>query len=67
MFDDGDEGQPGLQEATMDTLSNETPKNTENLLHKNFEYLLAQQTTTNNNTRHINHKIRKRVTKTGKF
>ena len=67
MFDDGDDGQPGLQEATMDTLSNETPKNTENLLHKNFEYLLAQQTTTNNHTRHINHKTRKRVIKTGKF
>ena len=67
MFDDGDEGQPGLQEATMDTLSNETPKNTENLLHKNFEYLLAQQTTTNNHTRHINHKTRKRVIKIGKF
>ena len=67
MFDDGDEGQPGLQEATMDTLSNETPKNTENLLHKNFEYLLAQQTTTNNHTRHINHKTRKMVIKTGKF
>ena len=67
MFDDGDEGQPGLQEATMDTLNNETPKNTENLLHKNFEYLLAQQTTTYNNTRHINHKTRKRGIKTGKF
>ena len=40
---DGDEGQPGLQEATMDSLNNETPKNIENLLHKNFEYLLAQQ------------------------
>ena len=67
MFGDGDEGQPGLQEATMDTLNNETPKNTENLLHKSFEYLLAQQTTTYNNTRHINHKTRKRVIKTGKF
>ena len=40
---DGDEGQPDLQEATMDSLNNETPKNTENLLQKNFEYLLAQQ------------------------
>ena len=25
----GDEGQPGLQEATMDSLNNETPKNRE--------------------------------------
>ena len=40
---EGDEGQPGLQKATMDSFNNETPKNTENLFHKNFEYLLAQQ------------------------
>ena len=40
---DGDERQPGLQEATIDSLNNETAKNTENLLQKNFEYLLAQQ------------------------
>ena len=40
---DGDEGQTGLQEATMDSFNNETPKSTENLLHKNSEYLLAQQ------------------------
>ena len=40
---DGFEGQPDLQEATMVLLNNETPKNTENLLQKNFKYLLAQQ------------------------
>ena len=40
---DGDKGQPRLQEANMDLLNNETPKNTENLLHKNSEYLLTQQ------------------------
>ena len=49
---DGDEGQPGLHEAAMDSLNNETLKNTENHqtfeywilnFHKNFEYLLVQQ------------------------
>ena len=47
---DGDEGQPGLHEAAMDSLNNETLKNTENHqnfeywilnFHKNFEYLLV--------------------------
>ena len=40
---DSDEGQPGLHETNMGSLNNETPKNTENLLHKNFEYILVQQ------------------------
>ena len=43
---DGDERQPRLQkvclqETNMDSLNKGTPKNTENLLYKNFEYLLA--------------------------
>ena len=28
---EGDEGQPGLQKATMDSFNNETPKNRESL------------------------------------
>ena len=36
---DGDKGQPGLQEANQDSLSNETSINTEYLVRKNFEYL----------------------------
>ena len=40
---DGDQGQPGLQEANQDSLNNETYNNTDYLLHKNFECLLTQK------------------------
>ena len=40
---DGNERQPGLQEAYNDSLSSDTPAITESLLHKNFEHLVAQQ------------------------
>ena len=36
IMSDGDEGQTGLQEITMDSLNNETPKNTENKQQQTF-------------------------------
>ena len=36
IMSDGDEGQNGLQEVTMDSLNNETPKNTENKQQQTF-------------------------------